>query len=150
MFFPLEKVRSIKDAQDFKVGSLTCEVFCWAKVWNHPPSNTVQGSAGFQFFSTTSLRFFCATSWSFRRLEVFGGDDMPRTVCLPNGWSAPTIAADGTVFVGSEEGPMFALRDEDSDGRDSWPSRSAKWDISGFSIVKYSYCGRRLEPGNIL
>jgi len=51
------------------------------------------------------------------RLQVFGGDDMPRTVCLPNGWSAPTIAADGTVFVGSEEGPMFALRDEDSDGR---------------------------------
>ena len=52
-------------------------------------------------------------------MSVFGEDGIPRTMCLPNGWSAPTIAADGTVFVGSEEGPMFALRDEDSDGRDS-------------------------------
>ena len=34
-----------------------------------------------------------------------------RPACLPNGWSAPSISSDGTVFVGNENGPMFALRD---------------------------------------
>jgi len=86
-------------------------------------SSSLKYCSGFSRFSVfqhyITPVFFGATSSSFRRLQVFGGDDMPRTVCLPNGWSAPTIAADGTVFVGSEEGPMFALRDEDSDGRDS-------------------------------
>ena len=40
-----------------------------------------------------------------------------RDLCLPNGWSAPAIAADGTVFLGNEEGRVFALRDADGDGR---------------------------------
>ena len=40
-----------------------------------------------------------------------------RGLCLPNGWSAPSIAADGTVFIGNQEGPFFALRDVDGDGR---------------------------------
>ena len=39
-----------------------------------------------------------------------------RPVCLPNGWSAPTIDAEGTVFVGNEMGKFFALRDLDGDG----------------------------------
>ncbi|CAE7814485.1 unnamed protein product [Symbiodinium sp. CCMP2592] len=39
-----------------------------------------------------------------------------RGMCLPNGWSAPTIDAAGTVFVGNEEGKFFALRDLDGDG----------------------------------
>ncbi|CAE7947857.1 egl-9 [Symbiodinium sp. KB8] len=39
-----------------------------------------------------------------------------RTMCLPNGWSAPTIDAQGTVFVGNEEGMLFSLRDMDGDG----------------------------------
>lgn len=40
-----------------------------------------------------------------------------RPMCLPNGWSAPTISGDGTVFVGNEMGPLYALRDLDGDGR---------------------------------
>ena len=44
----------------------------------------------------------------------------PRVACVPNGWSAPTITADGTVFLGNEEGPFFALRDADGDGRVPW------------------------------
>ncbi|CAJ1428458.1 unnamed protein product [Effrenium voratum] len=40
-----------------------------------------------------------------------------RALCLPNGWSAPSISGDGTVYVGNEEGPLFALRDLDGDGR---------------------------------
>ena len=39
-----------------------------------------------------------------------------RAMCLPNGWSAPTIDSDGTVFVGNEEGNFYALRDMDGDG----------------------------------
>lgn len=50
-----------------------------------------------------------------------------RTVCLPNGWSAPAISADGTVYVGNEEGPLFALRDADSDGR-----------VSGLQIFQFA------------
>jgi len=40
-----------------------------------------------------------------------------RSLCLPNGWSAPTISGDGTVFVGNEMGNLYALRDTDGDGR---------------------------------
>ncbi|OLQ15585.1 Nephrocystin-3 [Symbiodinium microadriaticum] len=39
-----------------------------------------------------------------------------RSMCLPNGWSAPTIDSQGTVFVGNEEGNFYALRDLDGDG----------------------------------
>lgn len=39
-----------------------------------------------------------------------------REMCLPNGWSAPTIDADGTVFVGHEDGQFYALRDANADG----------------------------------
>jgi len=35
-----------------------------------------------------------------------------RSMCLPNPWSAPTIAEDGTVYVGNEEGQFFALAQE--------------------------------------
>ncbi|CAE7730277.1 bamB [Symbiodinium pilosum] len=39
-----------------------------------------------------------------------------RGMCLPNGWSAPSIDAEGTVFVGNEEGNLYALRDVDGNG----------------------------------
>mmetsp|Transcript_87207 Transcript_87207/g.202992 ORF Transcript_87207/g.202992 Transcript_87207/m.202992 type:complete len:481 (-) Transcript_87207:62-1504(-) len=39
-----------------------------------------------------------------------------RSITAPNPWSAPTIDAEGTVFIGSEEGPFFALADLDGDG----------------------------------
>ncbi|CAL1162531.1 unnamed protein product [Cladocopium goreaui] len=58
-----------------------------------------------------------------------------RPACLPNGWSAPSISSDGTVFVGNENGPMFALRDADGDGRvvgnDEVSSFDAKAAFSG-------------------
>jgi outer membrane protein assembly factor BamB len=40
-----------------------------------------------------------------------------RTVTLPNPWSAPTIDGDGTVFIGSEEGGFYSLRDTNLDGQ---------------------------------
>jgi len=39
-----------------------------------------------------------------------------RPLCLPNGWSSPTIDATGIVWVGNQEGQFFALRDEDGSG----------------------------------
>jgi outer membrane protein assembly factor BamB len=39
-----------------------------------------------------------------------------RAVVLPNPWSAPTIDGNGTVFVGSSLGPLYALRDANGDG----------------------------------
>jgi len=40
-----------------------------------------------------------------------------RSVTLPNPWSAPTIDSNGVVFIGSEEGPFYALADKDGDGQ---------------------------------
>ena len=51
-----------------------------------------------------------------------------RGMCLPNGWSAPTIDAAGTVFVGNEEGKFFALRDLDGDGVVSGQNEVAFYD----------------------
>lgn len=51
-----------------------------------------------------------------------------RGLCLPNGWSAPTISGDGTVFVGNENGPLFALRDADSDGSVSGDNEVSSFD----------------------
>lgn len=39
-----------------------------------------------------------------------------RAITLPNPWSAPSIDGSGTVFIGSEEGPLYALRDANGDG----------------------------------
>eukprot|EP00413_Alexandrium_margalefii_P040437 CAMPEP_0204587044 /NCGR_PEP_ID=MMETSP0661-20131031/47834_1 /ASSEMBLY_ACC=CAM_ASM_000606 /TAXON_ID=109239 /ORGANISM="Alexandrium margalefi, Strain AMGDE01CS-322" /LENGTH=390 /DNA_ID=CAMNT_0051596729 /DNA_START=1 /DNA_END=1170 /DNA_ORIENTATION=+ len=36
--------------------------------------------------------------------------------CVPNPWSAPTIDALGTVYIASQEGPIFSLRDANGDG----------------------------------
>lgn len=51
-----------------------------------------------------------------------------RPTCLPNGWSAPSISSDGTVFVGNENGPLFALRDADGDGRVAGDGEVASFD----------------------
>ena len=51
-----------------------------------------------------------------------------RPSCLPNGWSAPSISSDGTVFVGNENGPLFALRDADGDGRVAGDGEVASFD----------------------
>lgn len=64
----------------------------------------------------------------------------PRVMCLPNGWSAPTITADGTVFLGNEEGPFFALRDADGDGREPW--------LNGWAISWAWTEGRREIDGD--
>jgi outer membrane protein assembly factor BamB len=40
-----------------------------------------------------------------------------RPITLPNPWSAPTIDGDGTVFIGSEEGGFYSLRDSNLDGQ---------------------------------
>mmetsp|Transcript_18136 Transcript_18136/g.51425 ORF Transcript_18136/g.51425 Transcript_18136/m.51425 type:complete len:249 (-) Transcript_18136:40-786(-) len=40
-----------------------------------------------------------------------------RATTLPNPWSAPSIDSQGTVFIGSEEGPVYSLRDENGDGK---------------------------------
>lgn len=42
--------------------------------------------------------------------------DRVRPITAPNPWSAPSIDGSGTVFIGSEEGNFYALRDANSDG----------------------------------
>lgn len=62
-----------------------------------------------------------------------------RPMCLPNGWSAPTIAADGTVFVGQEGGYLYALRDEDGDGRVFGPDEVSFFDTKAAREQTYTY-----------
>lgn len=40
-----------------------------------------------------------------------------KVFCIPTPWGAPTIDATGTVYIGNQEGPFFALRDSNGDGR---------------------------------
>jgi len=60
-----------------------------------------------------------------------------RPMVSPNAWSAPSIDARGTVYIGSEEGKIYALRDENGDGTVSGPaevsSYNAKACFSGSS-----------------
>jgi len=39
-----------------------------------------------------------------------------RQITLPNPWSAPTIDGEGVVYIGSETGQFYALRDSNGDG----------------------------------
>lgn len=69
-----------------------------------------------------------APQWTFEGpvqegLRLASGDLSPEEqaaltgVWVPNPWSAPTIDAAGVVYIGNQEGPIFALRDADGDGR---------------------------------
>jgi len=40
-----------------------------------------------------------------------------KVFCIPTPWSAPTVDATGTVYIGNQEGPFYALRDANGDGR---------------------------------
>ena len=51
-----------------------------------------------------------------------------RSLCLPNGWSAPAIDGQGVVFVGNEEGNFYALQDVDGDGVSWGPGEVAHYD----------------------
>merc|ERR1712066_415278 len=48
-----------------------------------------------------------------QRLWVGKGDPL----CLPDSWSQNTISADGTVYAGFANGHVYAVRDEDGNGR---------------------------------
>jgi len=67
-----------------------------------------------------------------------------RPICLPNPWSAPTIDARGTVFIGNEDGLFFALRDLNGDGVVEGPGEVSAYDTqAAFS----GSAGPALAPG---
>jgi len=37
--------------------------------------------------------------------------------CLPDSWSQNTISGDGTVYAGHQDGYLYAVRDENGDGK---------------------------------
>lgn len=49
---------------------------------------------------------------------VAAGDDKvaPNMICLPDSWSNPAIGADGTSYLGNEDGRIYALKDLNGDG----------------------------------
>ena len=90
--------------QQVVIGS-TCDVHAY-------DANT--GGLRWSFNGPTQTGLYQAGDFEGTFERVLSG---VRPACLPNGWSAPSIAADGTVFIGNEEGPVYALRDVDADGR---------------------------------
>lgn len=51
-----------------------------------------------------------------------------RGLTYPNPWSAPAIDGNGTVYVGNQEGPFYALRDLNGDGEVSGPGEVSVFD----------------------
>jgi len=43
--------------------------------------------------------------------------DTPSHICLPDAFSNPSIGGDGSVYIGFEDGRLYAMRDADGDGR---------------------------------
>merc|ERR1711879_215832 len=48
-------------------------------------------------------------------MEERKANDLP-ALCYPTPWSAPTLAKDGTLYIGNQEGVFFALNDRNGDG----------------------------------
>lgn len=65
-------------------------------------------------------------------------------VTMPNPWGSPSIDADGTVWVGSETGHYFALRDLDGDGRVSGDKEAAMYDMQAAFVGS---AGPSFAPG---
>lgn len=51
------------------------------------------------------------------RFERLGSNETERTYCSPIGYSPPVISDDGTVFFGSSNGNLYAVKDTNKDGR---------------------------------
>jgi len=68
---------------------------------------------------------------------------LPRPLCLPNPFSAPTISADGGVYLGYQDGRMYSVRDSNEDGRIDGDA-----EVSTFSTgTAFSASGAAFAPG---
>jgi outer membrane protein assembly factor BamB len=67
-----------------------------------------------------------------------------RSITLPNPWSAPTIDGDGTVFIGSETGEFYALKDLNSDGTVVGPGEVTVSDVDSAFVGS---SGPAVAPG---
>lgn len=62
------------------------------------------------------------------------------TICLPDSFSNPTIGADGTVYIGNEDGLFDAIKDLDGDGhiqpeKGEVSSFDTKWGFQGTAAI---------------
>jgi len=135
------------------------------KVYGHPGLSVVQ-PMGQQVMKGAPTDVYAydaatgATRWVFRGPAQKGflqAGDMDgsvirlasgvRPVCLPNPWSAPTIDASGTVYVGNQDGLFFGLRDLNGDGVVEGPGEVSSFDTrAAFS----GSAGPSLAPGRVL
>merc|ERR1712151_122232 len=57
--------------------------------------------------------------WLLRRIRfVYGSEKAPEAglACIPDSWAQATIGGDGTVYAGSQDGYLYAVKDADGDG----------------------------------
>mmetsp|Transcript_12945 Transcript_12945/g.41373 ORF Transcript_12945/g.41373 Transcript_12945/m.41373 type:complete len:252 (+) Transcript_12945:540-1295(+) len=134
------------------------------QVYGYPGYTVVQpmGQQVLQGAPTDVYAYDAATGrqrWVFRgprqsgKLQAGDGEGMferltsgLRAMCLPNPWSAPTIDAGGTVFVGNQDGKFFALRDLNGDGVVEGPGEVSSFEThAAFS----GSAGPSLSPGRV-
>mmetsp|Transcript_36682 Transcript_36682/g.109536 ORF Transcript_36682/g.109536 Transcript_36682/m.109536 type:complete len:343 (-) Transcript_36682:89-1117(-) len=134
------------------------------RVYGYPGYTVVQpmGQQVLQGAPTDVYAYDAATGrqrWVFRgprqsgKLQAGDGEGMferltsgLRAMCLPNPWSAPTIDAGGTVFVGNQDGKFFALRDLNGDGVVEGPGEVSSFEThAAFS----GSAGPSLSPGRV-
>mmetsp|Transcript_68326 Transcript_68326/g.193594 ORF Transcript_68326/g.193594 Transcript_68326/m.193594 type:complete len:538 (+) Transcript_68326:45-1658(+) len=52
-----------------------------------------------------------------RVMQAIGGKLFGQVVCIPNPWASPTVDADGTMYLGWQDGNVYAVREEAGLGR---------------------------------
>lgn len=63
-------------------------------------------------------------------------------ICGPGPWTAPTMDAAGTIYVGNQDGYMYALRDDNADGQIS-DSEVSSYDLQASQL----HAGPSVAPG---
>lgn len=79
--------------------------------------------------------------------EVVAGDFqriLSKTICLPNPYGSPSVDARGTVYVGHLNGNIYAIRDDNGDGK------IEEAEVSSFDTgAGFSHGGSVLAPGTL-
>merc|ERR1712157_496120 len=69
-----------------------------------------------------------------------------RSVSCPTPWSAPRIGSDGTIYVGSQNGNFFAIRDANGDNRIDRETEVSIYETKGV----FTHVGSAHAPGMIV
>lgn len=90
----------------------------------------------------TGLACKSDTEFLMPRLDVLLFDKKMDPICLPDNWAQAVIDADGTVYAGFQDGRLYAVRDEDGDGK-----IQAETEVSTYNVHAAFQASQGLAPG---